>query len=80
MAMEFKKKIVLLSDLVDVEDAERLLQWLQNKSGAMIDLSGCTHIHPANIQVLMAAGAIVIDWPRDADLALWLKSALASKP
>ena len=76
MAMEFKKKTVLLSGTVDVQDAEKLLEWLQGKSHARVDLSACTHLHPANLQVLLAAGVTVSAWPVDDDLALWLQSAM----
>ncbi len=76
MAMEFKKKSVLLSGTVDVQDAERLLEWLQGKPAAKVDLSACTHLHPANLQVLLAAGVTVSAWPLDADLASWLQSAM----
>jgi hypothetical protein len=76
MAMEFKKKLAILSDTVGVEDAEKLLEWLQSKPAARVDLSGCTHIHPANIQVLLAAGSTVSAWPADAELTRWLKTAL----
>ena len=77
MGMEFRKKLALLSDSVGVEDAERLLEWLQNKPAAKVDLSACTHIHPANIQVLLAAGVPVSAWPADIMLTDWLKSVLA---
>jgi hypothetical protein len=76
MAMEFKKKVVLLSEGVGVEDAEKLLEWLQGKPATQVDLSGCTHLHPANIQVLLAAGTTVSAWPADADLARWLQTVL----
>jgi len=76
MGMEFRKKLVLLSDAVGVEDAEKLLEWLQGKPAAKVDLSACTHLHPANIQVLLAAGVPVSDWPRDTALSDWLKPVL----
>ncbi|MBK9444178.1 MAG: hypothetical protein IPN53_23955 [Comamonadaceae bacterium] len=76
MGLEFRKKTALLSDAVGVEDAEKLLEWLQGKPNAKVDLSACTHLHPANIQVLMAAGVSVCAWPRDAALSDWLKPAL----
>ncbi len=77
MGMEFRKKLALLSDTVGVEDAEKLLQWLQGKSGTKVDLSACTHLHPANIQVLLAAAVPISAWPRDAALTEWLKPLLA---
>jgi hypothetical protein len=78
MGMEFRKKLAMLSDTVGVEDAEELLEWLQNKQAAKVDLSACTHIHPANIQVLMAAGVPVCAWPADVALADWLRPILVS--
>ena len=77
MGLEFRKKLVLLSDSVGVEDAEKLLEWLQGKPAAKVDLTACTHLHPANIQVLLAAGAPVCAWPQDAELAEWLRPVLA---
>jgi hypothetical protein len=78
MAMQFKKKLVILSEVVGVEDAEQLLEWLQGQAAAQVDLAACTHLHPANIQVLLAAGTTVAAWPADADLARWLQTVLTS--
>jgi hypothetical protein len=76
MPIEYKKNLAVFSDMVSVEEAETLLEWLQKKSAARVDLSACTHLHPANLQVLMAAKAAISAWPADAGLAAWLKSAL----
>jgi hypothetical protein len=76
MAMEFKKKLALLSGTVGVEDAEVLLEWLQGKPHARVDLSACEHLHPANIQVLLAAKPEISAWPKDADLRSWLQSVI----
>lgn len=77
MAIEFRKNLVVFRGLVSVEDAEPLLEWFQRKPAARVDLSTCTHLHPANLQVLMAARANITTWPQDAILADWLKSALS---
>jgi hypothetical protein len=74
MAIEFQKNLVRMSSVVGVEDAEALLEWLQDKPNAKVDFSTCEHLHPANIQVLLAAGTAVKAWPDDARLAGWLKS------
>lgn len=76
MPIEFKKNQALLRDIVSVEDAEGLLDWLQNKPSAKIDLATCTHLHPANLQVLMAAKCRVSTWPTDPGLRAWIESAL----
>ena len=78
MGIEFKKNLVMFHDVASVEDAEVLLEWLQNKKAAKADLSACTHLHCANLQVLIAAKPSVQAWPADAALRAWLESALAA--
>lgn len=79
MAIEYRKSLAVFRDVVSVEDAEALLEWLQKKPSARADLSACTHLHPANLQVLMAAKATVVEWPKEAAFAGWLKSALSAR-
>lgn len=76
MPIEYKKNLVRFRDMASVDEAEGLLEWLQNKPGARVDLTACTHLHPANLQVLMAAGCRDIIWPNDAPLRAWLETAL----
>lgn len=75
MSIEFKKNQAFLKDVVSVEDAESLLEWLQKKTAAKVDFSACTHLHPANLQVLMAAKPKVSAWPEDTVFTAWLQSA-----
>jgi len=75
MALVFHDKRVVFSGAVSVEDAEPLLAWLLDKPAARVDFKACTQLHPASLQVLLAAGAQVAAWPADAALAGWLKSA-----
>jgi hypothetical protein len=77
MALEFKDKKVILTDVVGVEDAEALLEWLQKRPYARAVFSHCTYVHPSTIQVLLAAGVPVSAWPEDAELSNWLKSVLS---
>lgn len=79
MAIEYTKTQAVFNDVVSVEEAEGLLEWLQNKFAARVDLAACTHLHTANLQVLMAAKPIISAWPADAGLSLWLQSALCAK-
>ena len=51
MAIEYKKNQALFRDVVSVEEAEGLLEWLQKKPSAKVDFSACAHLHPANLQV-----------------------------
>jgi hypothetical protein len=59
-----------------VEEAEGLLEWLQSKPAAKIDLAPCRHLHTANLQVLMASSPAVSAWPENPELRAWLEAAL----
>lgn len=79
MPIDYQKKRVVLRDIVGVDEAEALLEWLQDKPAAQVDLGACTHLHPANLQVLLAAGCRVTAWAADAALHAWLATAFAQK-
>jgi hypothetical protein len=76
MPIEFKKNSVLFRDVVTVEEAEGLLEWLQTRPSAKADLSACSHLHTANLQVLMTAKTGISRWPKNAELRAWLEPAL----
>jgi hypothetical protein len=76
MPIEYRKKLVVMHDIVTADDAEPLLSWLSNRGEARADLTRCTHLHPANLQVLLAAGVRVNQWPTDTHLAAWLQTVL----
>jgi hypothetical protein len=77
MTIDYKGEQAVFRDVVSVEEAEGLLGWLQNNPAAKVDLSACTHLHPANLQVLMAAKTRIAAWPDDANLRAWLENALS---
>jgi hypothetical protein len=76
MPIELKKKQAVFVDVASVEEAEPLLAWLQDRKSPTVSLRKCTHMHPANLQVLMAAKVHVSDWPEEATLCAWVQSAL----
>lgn len=76
MSITYTDHLALCVDIVGVEAAETLLEWLQGGTGRRVDLAACTHLHLANLQVLMAARPVISAWPADADLAGWLRTAL----
>ena len=77
MPIIYRKKSIFFESLVTAEDAEDLLQWIQKNPQGKVDLSGCTHLHTANLQVLMATRIAVAAWPKDAALKNWLTAALS---
>jgi hypothetical protein len=77
MSIEFKGNTARFREVASVEEAEGLLEWLQKRpSTRKVDLASCTHLHAANLQVLMAAQARITAWPADPLFAAWLRSAL----
>ena len=68
MPITYKKTTATFTGVISVEDAESLLEWLQKTPGARLDLAACTHLHAANLQVLMAAQPQMAAWPLDTDL------------
>ena len=76
MPLEPRKNTLVASELVGVEDAEHLLEWLLKHPRGRLDLAACTHLHAANLQVLMAARPKIAAWPRHEALADWLRAAL----
>jgi len=77
MALIFTADLAVFRDTVDVEDAETLLEWMQEHPRGLLDCAGCSHLHAAHLQVLMAAGMPVSVWPQDEELKSWLEGALA---
>ena len=76
MSIEYAEGFARFSGNVAVDDAEGLLQWLQEQPDAAIDLAACRELHTACLQMLMAARARVIAFPEQADAIGWLRSAL----
>lgn len=79
MAINYKKNSAQLIDFVSVEEAEQLLSWIQSHPKGSVDLTLCTHLHPANLQVLMAARVKVSKWPADSALSDWIKPAIQTR-
>ena len=78
MPIAYQVEQAVFGDVVAVDEAEALLEWLRSHPNAAVDLAPCTHVHPANLQVLMAVRPRIVGWPADLQLASWLQSALRS--
>ncbi len=76
MAVIYRKNKAIFTDIVGVDEAEPLLAWLHKYPKGKIDLSACSHLHAANLQVLMAAQPAVTAFPSDGAFAGWLTSVL----
>lgn len=79
MPVEFKRNVAFFHGQVGIDEAEVLLGWLQQHPAAQADLAACSHLHPANLQVMMAAALRVKAWPADPVLRQWLQGALTTQ-
>jgi hypothetical protein len=71
---------VVLEGTCPVEDAEPLLELLQQSPAAVIDWTGCTRLHTAVVQVVLAAGAEAVGPCGDAWVRDWIEQARLQKP
>ncbi|CDH46876.1 MAG: hypothetical protein IPL59_00650 [Candidatus Competibacteraceae bacterium] len=79
MPIHFMKNVACFKEVCTVEEAELLLQWLQDQPRGKVKLKECTHVHTAIVQVLLAARVMVTLPPADPDLARWLMPVLQSR-
>jgi len=75
MSITYDDNTAVFAGTVSVEEAEELLQWIQKHPDGRADLSACSHLHAADLQVLMATGVRFCAWPRDESLKAWLDTA-----
>ncbi len=79
MSIEYQNMTAKFDGFVSVDEADQLLQWLQENPKGCVNLADCRHMHAANLQVLMAAKPAIIAWPDDVGWCGWLTDALESK-
>jgi hypothetical protein len=59
MTVRLDDGAIVVEGVCPVEDAEALLEQLQAHPGVPVDCTGCSSMHTAVIQVLMAANAAI---------------------
>ena len=72
MTIQFMRSVACFKGVCAVEEAEPLLQWLQDQPRGKVNLKECEHVHTAVLQVMLAAKVMVTLPPEDAELAKWL--------
>ena len=79
MSITYIENKAKFSDAVSAEEAETFLEWIVSRDKAFVDMSECSHIHTAVLQVLMAAENISIEkMPEDKSLKDWLNNTINS--
>ncbi|WP_419900916.1 hypothetical protein [Roseomonas sp. USHLN139] len=84
MAIRYKDHIAILDDHCAVEEAESFLDWMRQQQEPMVDLGGCSHLHAAILQILLALRPTILVPPEDAFLRRlpldWAPPAAATEP
>lgn len=76
MPLVFDKKLVRFEGICMVEDAVSLIEHLRHHRAAQVDLSDCSYLHSALLQLLMVAKPKVVVPPNDTFLARWVAPLL----
>lgn len=77
MAVVFTTTQARFEDVCTVEEALPLLEFLKSSAGVEVDLSACTYMHTALIQLLLTARPRMTIFPADPVLARWVAPLLA---
>jgi ABC-type transporter Mla MlaB component len=72
MPVEFKNNTAKFIDVVTVEDAETLFNWLIERKKPKIDLTDLNHIHTACLQLLLVFKPEITKLPDNEDLRQFL--------
>lgn len=72
MPLVFTGTQVRFEDVCAVEDAMGLVEYLRDNEAPEVDLSGCTYLHTALLQLLLLARPNIAAAPTDPFLARWI--------
>ncbi|MBH23740.1 MAG: hypothetical protein CMH57_04595 [Myxococcales bacterium] len=76
MPVTYLKTVAILPPHVEQEEAEALLQWLEEGGRRKINLKECERVHGAVLQVLMAKRPTISVEPSDEEVRAWLMPAI----
>lgn len=76
MPIRFGKNSATMEGACTVEEALPLLEFLQEHRQAKVGMRGCTHVHSAVLQVLMALRPKIGTLPEEAFLRRWVAPLL----
>ncbi|WP_158045319.1 hypothetical protein [Skermanella pratensis] len=76
MSVRVAGGIIVLEGDCQVDEAEPLLEFLLANPGAGVDWSGCTHLHTALLQVLVAIRPKMLGSPDSEFLQKWILQTL----
>ena len=79
MPLVFTATAVRFEYVCTVEEALPLLEFLKSSEAPKVDLSACTYLHTALLQLLLAARPELFAPPADPSLARWVAPLLTDE-
>lgn len=79
MPIRFEERKVVFDGDCTLEEAMALAEWLETGPTATADLSACTGMHTALLQLLLAGGVRLDAPPADPFLARWVAPVLPTE-
>jgi len=79
MPLTITKTLARFEEVCTVEEALPLLEFLKGRKAAKADLSRCTYLHSALLQLLFIGGVKIVALPNDPLLARWVGRLLAER-
>lgn len=79
MPVVLERNLARFVDVCTVEEVMTVHEWLLKHKSARIDLSACTHMHTALLQLLLAVRPKLAAAPTDAFLAAWVAPLLLAR-
>ena len=77
MPIKYTERVVYCQGVCDSDEAEPLLQWLQQHPKGKVNLKNCEHLHTAVLQVLFMIHPVITAKPSDKQLNACLLSLWA---
>lgn len=79
MPINYSKRSVRLHGVITVDDAEEVHAWLRENPRARMNMTQCTHMHTAVLQVLISVRPEISAWPEAEDIRDFLHNTLPVK-
>ncbi len=79
MPLTITKTLARFEEVCTVEEALPLLEFLRGSKTAKADLSRCTYLHSALLQLLFIGNVKIVALPSDPLLARWVDRLLAGR-
>ena len=79
MTISRRGKILKLTGVIGVEDAEIIYAELERQSFTKVDLSSCEYLHCAVLQMVLVFNISIHKYPQQPILANWLRHSVGQE-